>query len=173
MGELFIGRWTIDLSASTVWDDRRQAHVPDEVGQEVITIREHDGVQDYEVLYGDQPVVRMGYAARWDDPAWTPYLVREIVSTAADARQAVESFRTRVKATEGDAERRFAVGEAYGLVRLVSVDAMTHYRLMINPRTRAAQAAMLRRMEPDRRAYMATVLDTRGIVHRRRRFVRV
>jgi hypothetical protein len=172
MSHLFSGRWQIDLLASTVWDDSAQAHVPDEVGQEQITIRDEAGAQDYEVLYGDSPVVRMGYTAKWDSPDWTPYVVREIVSTAPDLRQDIDAFKARVKATHGDAHRNFEVGEPYGLIRLVHVDDHTHYRLLMDPITRKGQAVMLRRLAPDQQSYMATVLDTRGIVHRRRRFIR-
>lgn len=172
MSELFNGQWHIDLAASTVWDDAAQREVPDEVGQEIITIRDAGGAQDYEVLYGDSPVVRMGYTAPWNSPEWTPYVVREIVSQGPDPRQDLDDFKTRVKATQGDAERHFELGQPYGLVRLVYVDEHTHYRALMNPTTFKGQAIMLRRMAPDLQSYMATVLDTRGIVHRRRRFVR-
>lgn len=172
MSELFNGHWQIDLAASTVWDEATRREVPDEVGQEIINIRDEAGVQDYEVLYGDSPVVRMGYTARWDSPEWAPYVVREIVSQGPDVRQDLDDFKTRVRATQGDAERHFEVGKPYGLVRLVYVDEHTHYRALMNPATRKGQAIMLRRLAPDLQSYMATVLDTRGIVHRRRRFVR-
>lgn len=172
MSHLFNGHWEIDLAASTVWDDATEAHVPDEVGQERITIRDEGGTQDYEVLYGDSPVMRMGYTAAWDSPDWTPYVVREIVSNATDTRRDIDAFKTRVKATQGDAERHFEVGKPYGLIRLVYVDDHTHYRVLMNPTSGKGQAIMLRRLAPDHQSYLATVLDTRGIVHRRRRFVR-
>lgn len=172
MSHLFSGRWQIDAAASTVWDDTTQSHVPDEVGQEQITIHDEGGTQDYEVLYGDSPVMRMGYTAVWNSPEWTPYVVREIVSAASNVQQEIDAFKARVKATQGDAERHFEVGKPYGLIRLVYVDDHTHYRLLMNAETLKGQAVMLRRLAPDRRSYLATVLDTRGIVHRRRLFVR-
>lgn len=49
MGEIFNGTWTLDLGASTIWDDRTRTQVPDKVGQEIITIRSDVAVQDYEV----------------------------------------------------------------------------------------------------------------------------
>lgn len=172
MSKLFNGRWQIDLATSTVWDEATQTHVPDEVGQELITIRDEGEAQDYEVLYGDSPVMRMGYTATWNSVEWTPYVVREIVSKAPDLQQDIDAFKARVKATAGDAERHFEVGKPYGLIRLVYVDEHTHYRVLMNPESRTGQAIMLRRLAPDGLSYMATVLDTRGIVHRRRCFIR-
>jgi len=172
MSDLFNGTWTIDLEQSRVWDDASKTHVRDDVGQEIITLRITGDIQDYEVLYGDRPQVRMGYTARYDDPQWVSYAVREVISDAADVEQEVRDFKQRIKAAEGDRERSFVVGTSYGLIRLVSVDAHTHYRVSKSPKDGAAQSIMLRRMARDERSYLATVLDVHGIAYRIRRFVR-
>ena len=83
----FNGTWTIDLETSTVWDAATQRQVPDRVGNEVITLRIENGVQDYEVLYGDSPTFRMGYTSRYDDPTWVPYMVREVECDAGYPRR--------------------------------------------------------------------------------------
>ena len=171
MSELFNGTWTIDLDASTVWDDTLRRHVKDDVGQEIITMHTADGVQDYEVLYGDDPRIRMGYTARFDDPQWVSYGVREIISSSNEA-DAVSEFKRRIKASDGERARDFVVGKSYGIVRLVYVDERTHYRVSRNPADGKAQSIMLRRLAEDGRSYLATVLDVNGIVYRVRKFVR-
>jgi hypothetical protein len=169
---IFNGTWTIDLAGSRKWDAAGGAYVPDLVGQEVITLRIADGVQDYEVLYGDDPVIRMGYTSRYDDPGWVPYAVREIiVGTGQTAEDAAARFRQRIGATEGPNARNFEVGKPYGLVRLVYVDERTHYRIG-KAEDGSPQNVMLRRMAADGSSYVATVLDAEGVVHRVRRFVR-
>jgi len=173
MGEIFNGMWTIDLAASTVWDDVLQCQVTDEVGQEIITLKNKDSEQDYEVMYGDRPQIRMGYKARFDDPLWVPYSVREIIASANDGQSEINDFKKRIKASQGERERNFEVGKAYGIVRLIYVDELTHYRVSKNPNDLKAQSIMLRRMAEDGQSYMATVLDIYGIVYRVRRFVRV
>ncbi|MDB5819383.1 MAG: hypothetical protein JWQ11_3023 [Rhizobacter sp.] len=172
MSERFDGTWAIDLAASRVWDDKLGRHVEDAVGQEAITITTRDNVQDYEVLYGDSPRIRMGYTARFDDPRWVSYSVREIASTASDVQADLASFKQRIKASEGDRERFFEVGKSYGLVRLVYVDERTHYRVFKSPVDGKAQVMMLRRLAEDGQSYVATVLDVEGIVYRIRKFVR-
>ena len=77
---VFNGTWRIDIGRSKKWDSAAGMYVPDDVGEEIITLRIEDGVQDYEVLYGSDPVIRMGYKSRYDDRAWVPYAVREIVT---------------------------------------------------------------------------------------------
>ena len=173
MGNLYNGIWEIDLARSLVWDDASKTHVPDDVGQERITLRITGDVQDYEVLYGDRPKIRMGYTARYDDTKWVSYAVREVLSDAADIAQEIADFKRRIKAADGERERSFTVGDSYGLIRLVYVDDLTHYRVSKNPKDGLAQSIMLRRMEPDGQSYLATVLDVHGIVYRIRRFVRV
>ena len=172
MGEMFDGTWAIDLAASTVWDDKSKQHVRDDVGQEIITISSDAATQDYEVLYGDNPRIRMGYCARFDDPQWVPYAVREITSSSQDVDADLEEFKRRVKASDGDRERQFVLGKAYGIVRLVFVDELTHYRVSKSPTDGGAQSIMLRRMAPDGQSYLATVLDIHGIVYRIRKFLR-
>ena len=173
MSTLFNGTWEIDLAQSLVWDDALKKHVRDEVGQEQITLRITGDVQDYEVLYGDRPRIRMGYTACYDATEWVSYAVREVISTAADVEDEVNAFKQRIKAAEGDRERSFKVGTSYGLIRLVYVDPKTHYRVSLNPKDQAAQSIMLRRMADDGQSYRATVLDVNGIVYRIRRFVRI
>jgi hypothetical protein len=173
MQDPFDGTWTIDIAQSSVWDDAQRMHVPDEVGEEVITLRIRDRIQDYEVLYGDRPKIRIGYTAPYDGKEWVHYTVREIVSSSADPASELQQFKQRIKASDGERERRFEVGKSYGLVRLVYVDERTHYRVSMSPLTGKAQHIMLRRMDEDGRSYIATVLDLNGIVHRIRRFVRM
>ncbi|WP_210490258.1 hypothetical protein [Microvirga antarctica] len=173
MSDPFNGTWGIDSSESFVWDDERKKHVVDEIGEEVITLRIENGVQDYEVLYGDQPKIRIGYTAPYDGKEWVPYAVREIISTADDPAAELEAFKRRIKASGGERERRFEVGHPYGFVRLVYTDERTHYRVSRNPTNGNAQHIMLRRMADDGRSYLATVLDVHGITYRIRKFVRL
>ena len=172
MKDVFNGTWTIDTAESWVWDDNLKKHVADEIGEEVITLRIEDGVQDYEVLYGDRPKIRIGYTAPYDGTEWVPYAVREIISEATDPQAELEKFKKRIKASGGERERQFEVGKSYGLVRLVYVDERTHYRVSRNPLDGRGQHIMLRRMAEDGQSYLATVLDVHGITYRIRRFVR-
>lgn len=168
----FNGTWRIDLTRSLVWDHATSTYVPDEVGDEVIRLRIDGDVQDYEVLYGDDPVVRMGYTCRHDDPTWVPYEVREIAGSDPDLERAVAGLKRRIKAERGASERNFEVGRAYGLVRVVSVDDRTHYRLSKSPDDGSAQSVLMRRLSADGDSYLASVLDTDGVVFRTRWFVR-
>jgi len=173
MGELFNGTWSIDLESSAVWDDQIGRHVKDDVGAEIITLRNHDGVQDYEVLYGDNPRIRMGYTARFDDPEWVSYSVREIISTLVDTDTAIADFKRRIKASDGDRDRQFEVGQSYGIVRVVYVDERTHYRISKNPQDGKAQSILLRRMAEDGQSYLTHVVDVNGIIYRIRKFNRI
>ncbi|MBS0638356.1 MAG: hypothetical protein U1E70_05920 [Acetobacteraceae bacterium] len=169
---VFNGTWKIDLARSSKWDAATGTYVPDEVGEEIITLRIEDGVQDYEVLYGNDPVIRMGYTSRYDSPEWVPYAVREIIGRPGESQaDAVAKFRARIGATEGPNARNFEVGRPYGLVRTVYVDERTHYRIG-KAEDGSPQNVMLRRMAPDGQSYVATVLDAEGVVHRIRTFVR-
>ena len=171
MGELFNGTWRIDTGRSTVWDDETRQHVPDLVGEEIITLHTANGVQDYEVLYGDRPRIRMGYTSRFDDETWVPYLVRGI--DFVDDESAVDDFKSRINAARGERERHFVVGQPYGLVRTIYVDEHTHYRVSKDPDTGRAQSMMLRSLSADGGSYVSTVLDTNGVCFRVRTFVRV
>ncbi len=173
MSSPFEGDWRIDLARSVVWDLDAAAYVPDEVGEELITLRIDGEVQDYEVRYGDDPVVRMGYQSRYDDPTWVPYEVREVTSASDDVDVAVAEMKRRIKADSGERERHFEVGCAYGLVRTVFVDDRTHYRISKSPEDGSAQSVMMRRLGDDGDSYLASVLDTEGVVFRTRWFVRV
>lgn len=169
---IFNGVWKIDLDRSKKWDAAAGVYVPDLVGQEIITLKIEAGVQDYEVLYGDDPVIRMGYTSRYDDPTWVPYAVREIIAKPGqDPEAAAAAFRTRIGATEGSNARNFVVGKPYGLVRTVYIDERTHYRIG-KAEDGSPQNVMLRRMAEDGRSYAASVLDVDGVVHRIRVFVR-
>ena len=96
-GVVFDGTWKIDIANASKWDAAAKAYIPDAVGEEIITIRVEDGVQDYEVLYGDDPVIRMGYTTRFDAAEWAPYSVREIISkSASNPAEAVAAFRDRI-----------------------------------------------------------------------------
>jgi hypothetical protein len=169
----FNGTWKIDLENARKWDTATKAYIPDAVGEEVIAIRVEDGVQNYEVLYGDDPVIRMGYTARFDAPEWVPYAVREIVTPPGiDQATAVAAFRQRIGANEASNARNFQVGKPYGLVRLVYVDERTHYRIG-KAEDGSPQNVLLRRLAEDGRSYMTSLLDAEGVVSRIRPFIRV
>ena len=170
MSSLFSGTWTIDASRSLVWDEAQQKHVPDKVGSELITIEDDGEVQDYEVLYGENPTIRMGYTARYDDPQYVPNAVREVIGD--DSPESIDAFKKRINVdTSGARARNFTVGSNYGLVRLHRVDERTHYRGMVNDAGEPL-AMMLRRMAPDGDSYLASVLDPEGVLYRVRWFVR-
>lgn len=173
MSDLFQGTWTIDLGESLVWDDTQKKHVRDEIGEEVITITVKDGMQDYEVLYGDRPKIRMGYTAWYDDREWVPYTVREIMSAAADPTAEVEDFKKRIKASGGDRERRFELGKPYALVRVIRLDERTQYRISRDNLDGRAQNTVMRRMAADGGSMISTVVDVEGLVYRIRKFIRV
>src|SRR5690606_26554859 len=126
------GTWTISLDESSVWDPATKSYIPDEVGEEIITLRIEDDTQEYEVLYGDSPKFRMGYTARYDAAEWVDYSVREIVATTDDQEREIQAFRTKIRAT-GEASRQLELGKPYGLVRLVYVNPAMHYRISKNP----------------------------------------
>jgi hypothetical protein len=173
MASPFDGEWRIDLGRSVVWDAAAGAYVPDEIGEELISLRIDGDVQDYEVSYGSDPVVRMGYESRYDDPTWVPYEVREVRSSSDDVEASVAAMKRRIKADAGARERHFEVGKLYGLVRTVFVDERTHYRISKSPDDGSAQSVMMRRLGDDGDSYLASVLDTEGVVFRTRWFIRV
>lgn len=175
MSDLFQGTWSIDLKESLVWDDNLKKHVPDEIGEEVITITVKDGLQDYEVLYGDRPKIRMGYTAAYDGAEWVPYTVREILgaSTREETAAEVEAFKKRIKASGGERERRFELGKPYALVRVICLDERTQYRISRDHVDGRAQNTVMRRMAPDGKSMVSTVVDVEGLVFRIRRFLRV
>jgi hypothetical protein len=171
--ERFVGTWEIDLAGSSRWDADLGAYVPDQVGQEIITIAYADGVQDYEVLYGDDPVVRMGYTATVNGTDWADYAVREIIPQRdGDLEVSLEAFRQRIGANSGTGYRSFVVGECYGQVRVVTLDNRSHLRVARYAESQELQTVMLRRMEDGDHAYLASVMDATGRVYRIRRFVR-
>jgi hypothetical protein len=170
---IFNGTWKIDIARSKKWDKASGRYIADAVGEEIITIRIAGDMQDYEVLYGDDPVIRMGYTARFDAPEWVPYAVRDIIAKpGADPAEAAAAFRQRIGATEGSNARQFVVGKPYGMVRLVYVDERTHYRIG-KAEDGTPQNAMMRRMAEDGQSYLSTVMDIDGVVHRIRPFIRV
>jgi hypothetical protein len=170
----FDGTWHIIVEESTVWNAERREYEPDAVGQEIITIRTEGDVQDYEVLYGSDPVIRMGYRARFDDTEWQPYLVRDIeVPAGVDATAAVSDFRDRVKANSGTMQRDFEIGKPYGIVRLISGDERTHYRLSRDTNSNDILHIMLRRLDEDGNRYTSYVFDRDGVINRIRPFRRV
>ena len=121
----------------------------------------------------DDPVIRMGYTARFDAADWVPHLVREIISApGVDQTTAVAEFRQRIGANEGSNARNFQVGKPYGLVRLVYIDERTHYRISKTEDGRP-QNVLLRRLAEDGRSYMASLLDAEGVVSRLRPFIGV
>ncbi len=169
----FNGTWKIDLANASKWDTATKTYIPDAVGEEIITIRVDDGVQNYEVLYGDDPVIRMGYTARFDAAEWVPYSVREIVTSfGVDQTTAVAAFRQRIGANEASNARNFQIGKPYGLVRLIYIDDRTHYRISKSEDGRP-QNVLLRRLAEDGGSYMTSLLDAEGVVSRIRPFIRV
>jgi hypothetical protein len=167
MSVSFDGTWRIDVDGSKVWDPERGEYVADEVGEEIITIRTEDGVQDYEVRYGGPPTtVRMGYRSRLDGPDWVRYEVRDIEGDSSP--EAMAAFRERVKSTAS-----FAVGSSYGLVRTAYVDERTHYRICKDEDSGEALYVMMRRLTEDGQGYTAAVLRANGVLGRERRFTRV
>lgn len=173
MEDLFNGVWGIDVAGSSVWDETSQRYVADEVGEELIRMQTVDRVQDYEVLYGDSPTIRIGYTGRYDDPEWVRYEVREIIAAPGrPVEEQIAEFKQRVQAT-GSRDRNLVVGECYGEVRMIHVDERNQYRLSRSPRDGTPQTMMLRAMEPDGNAYLASVMGPDGVVFRIRRFVRV
>ena len=165
----FEGSWKIDAARSKVWDYARGCYADDEVGDERIRIRLDGDVQDYEVLLGDDPTIRMGYTSRYDDPTWVNYTVREVISaTGDDSDAAVNGFVVRIKSRV----KSYKVGEIYGRVRSVYVDERTHYRVS-KAADGAAEYIMMRRLAGDGQSYVASVLAVDGIINRVRTFVRV
>jgi hypothetical protein len=127
---VFNGKWRIDIGRGKKWDSEAGIYVHDDVGEEIISLRIAGGVQDYEVLYGNDPVIRMGYTSRCDDREWVPYAVRESITRPdQDETEAVAEFRDRIGANEGANARNFQVRKPYALVRTVYGDARTHYRI--------------------------------------------
>ena len=112
---------------------------------------------------------------KWD-PANNAYIADEvgeeiITAPGQDKAQAVAAFRERIGANQGSNTRTFEVGQPYGLVRIVTVDERTHYRISKAP-DGSPQNVMLRRMQPDGQSYLSTVMDADGVVARIRWFVR-
>lgn len=175
MSALFDGVWDIDSATSKMWDPDSGSYLPEPVGFERITLKHHGDVQEYEVLYGDSPMIRMGYTQRFDATEWQPYEVREITSlpSGLGEAEAVDSFRARLGApAEGSRRRNFTVGQNYGMIRLVSVNDRVHYRLAVNADDGSPQSMLMRKLEDDGQAYITYLLDPEGVVFRIRRFVR-
>jgi hypothetical protein len=171
MQDPYNGTWTISLDESSVWDAASKSYVPDEVGEEVITFRIEDGVQEYEVLYGDSPRFRIGYTARYDAAEWVDYSVREIVATTDDLEEEIRSFKNRIRAS-GEASRQLEVGKPYGFVRLVYINPAMHYRISRNP-LGTGPSIILRNMSSDEKSYITHLMDASGVVYRIRKFIRV
>lgn len=175
MAHPYDGVWDLDTGTSTMWDVETSGYVPEPVSFERITLR-HDGdIQDYEVLYGDEPQIRMTYTARFDDTAWKPYAVQEIsdVPEGLSEEEAVARFREQLRApAEGLRRRNFTVGQNYAKVRLISVNERVHYRLTVQDDL-SPQTMLMRKLDEDGGAYTTYLMDPVGIVFRVRRFVRV
>lgn len=169
----FNGKWKIDIANAKKWSTAAKSYIPDEVGEEIITIKVENGVQNYEVLYGDDPVIRMGYTTPFDVAEWAPYSVREIMTKpGVDQSKAVAEFRARIGADEASNSRNFQVGKPYGLIRLVYVDERTHYRVG-KAEDGSPQNVLLRRLAEDGKSYMTSLLDAEGVVSRIRPFIRI
>jgi hypothetical protein len=176
MDSPFDGVWDIDTERSSLWDVGRQEYVPEPAGFERITIRHDLDVQNYEVLYGDSPRIRMGYTQRFDATEWAPYQVREILAVpdGDEPGAAARAFGEKIGApATGIRRRNFTVGANYGLVRLISATDRVHYRLAVNADDGSPQSMLMRKMEKGDDAYITHLLDPEGIVYRIRRFVRI
>jgi len=171
MTDPFNGRWSINIGESRVWDSNLNQHVADDVGYEVITLRIEDDIQDYEVLYGEDPRFRMGYTARYDSAEWVDYSVREIITEHTDVEAGVQAFKAKIKA-DGEGDRQLELGKAYGLVRLVRIDERTHYRISKSPIGKGP-SILLRRLAEDGNSYMTHLMDVNGVVFRIRKFDRI
>jgi hypothetical protein len=170
MAHTFDGHWKVDIAQSRIWDYQNGGYIPDPVGAELIRIRIDGDVQDYEVLLGEQPTIRMGYTSRYDDAQWVPYTVREIRGISNEpSDQVLADF---VKRTHQRA-KSFSVGDVYGLVRVIYVDDRTHYRVSKDAKGGLAEYVMLRRLAEDGQSYTSSVLRVDGIVSTIRRFTRV
>lgn len=166
MTNSFVGNWKIDVGQSKVWDYGNGCYVPDEIGEELISIRIDGDIQNYEVLLGDRPTIRMGYTSRYDDSEWVPYSVREIIGIPdAGMDEFIEKTRQR--------KTSFSVGDVYGLIRLIYADERTHYRISKDAKTGISEYVMLRRLDEDGQAYTAYVFQNDGVISIIRRFVRV
>lgn len=166
MTHSFEGDWQIDLAASKVWDAASGTMISDQIGQELISIRIDGDVQNYEVLLGDRPTIRMGYTSRYDSVEWVPYSVREIRGTLDEGEMADFVQRTRQRKSD------FKVGDIYGMVRTIYVDENTHYRISRDAETGQSEYIMIRHLEEDGQSYQATVIRNTGQISIIRRFVR-
>jgi hypothetical protein len=173
VNSLFDGRWELDPDNSEVWDDASGKFVADEVGQEIITIQDDGLIQDFEVIYGNSPIIRMGYRTQYDIARWVPSLVREIRDAeGADLDGDLAAFKDRIKASGPNRERYFKVGQPYALVRLVYINQHLHYRIDRNY-LGEPQSLIMRLMATDEQSYTITQLDPKGRHFRTRKFVRV
>ncbi len=166
MPHTFEGDWKIDLAQSRVLDPDTGTLVPDQIGQELITIRIDGDVQTYEVLLGDAPTIRMGYTSRYDSTEWTPYSVRDIIGAAN--KQDMDEFMQRTRQRKAELN----VGDIYGMVRTVYVDERTHYRISKDAQTGQSEYVMIRHLDEDGQSYKATVVRNTGETAIVRRFIR-
>ena len=172
----FNGTWKIDVARSSMWSVDENEYVPEVVGEEVISMHiDENRVQDYEVLYGDDPIIRMGYRTTFDNSEWAPYTVRSITPRAElppeETLKKVAEFRERIKANYAGNSREFEVGKEYGMIRLIWADDRTHYRIQ-STIDGEAQNVMMRRLSVDGSNYFSTLMDRDGIVFRKRVFVK-
>ncbi|KAK6380431.1 hypothetical protein LTS17_005621 [Exophiala oligosperma] len=127
MVDPFQGTWNVDLTSkeSRIWDAEKETYVADNIGSEITKMKIENGVQEYEVLYGQNPTLRMGYTSRYDSTDWAPYTVRGIEGVPEqDQERAAIEFRERTKSPYP-----FAIGKPIQYVRTIKVDERTHYRI--------------------------------------------
>ena len=72
-----------------------------------------------------------------------------------------------------ESQRRLELGKAYSWVRVVPGDRRTHYRLAKGPVSGDVMYVMPRRLAQDGKSYVASVLNSDGLLFRVWRFVRV
>jgi hypothetical protein len=170
MPDLFEGRWKIDLDSeqSRTWDAAKGDYIKDPIGSEITTFRVEGGVQHYEVLYGKDPTIRMGYVSRYDGSDWAPYTVYGIEGVPEEQQaMAAAEFRERT-----NSPHPFVIGKPIGMVRTVYVDEHTHYRVSKSSTDGSAEYILLRRMDKGGASYLATLLNVEGKILIVRRFVR-
>jgi hypothetical protein len=170
MADPFHGTWKIDLTSkdSRTWDANREAYVADSIGSEITTLNIKDGVQEYEVLYGEDPTLRMGYTCAYDSHEWVPYTVRGIEGVPEhEQEQAAIRFRERTQSPYP-----FAIGKPIQFVRTIKVDERTHYRIS-KAVDGNADFILMRRMDESKDSYIATLIDVSGRILIVRRFQRV
>lgn len=140
------GVWRIDLDdpRSRVWDPITQTHIPDPIGDEVITLREDGDTMTVDVEYGTSPTVHLHHSSVFDDPEWSPYTPLSKTGEPDDG--------------EANWASEFVAGQPFSYVRLARISDRVHVRLM-KTLDGEARAVLTRVLADDGQSYTAAVLD--------------